>query len=104
MGKYCINVHVPQILHTLRDLPGVKETAETSQVLLFIDTAGCDVAELETTDEESKGNEGTNVFKLHRYMYMYMCYTLYIYIHCVTAYSVQSYADSAYEEYTDAYH
>ena len=25
-------------------------------------------------------------------------------IHCVTAYSMQSYADSAYEEYTDAYH
>ena len=24
--------------------------------------------------------------------------------HCVTAYSMQSYADSAYEEYTDAYH
>ena len=55
----CICVYPTLPLHAIRDLPGVKETAETSQVLLFIDTAGCDVVELETTDEESKGNEGT---------------------------------------------
>jgi len=42
-----------------RDLDGVTETGETSVPLLFIDTAGCDLRELDTPDEESKGNEGT---------------------------------------------
>lgn len=37
----------------------VRETRETSIPLVFIDTAGCDLRELETPDEESKGNEGT---------------------------------------------
>ena len=37
----------------------VRDTRETSVPLLFIDTAGCDLWELETPDEESKGNEGT---------------------------------------------
>ena len=36
----------------------VRDTRETSVPLLFIDTAGCDLWELETPDEESKGNEG----------------------------------------------
>ena len=34
------------------------ECRETSVPLVFIDTAGCDLHELDTTDEESKGNEG----------------------------------------------
>ena len=45
-----------------RDLDGVTETGETSVPLLFIDTAGCDLRELDTPDEESKGNEGTWTF------------------------------------------
>ena len=36
----------------------MSETKETSVPLLLIDTAGCGLEELETTDEESKGNEG----------------------------------------------
>lgn len=39
------------------DLAGVELTPLTSIPLIFIDTAGCDMAELDTTDEESKGNE-----------------------------------------------
>ena len=46
-----------------RDLDGVTETGETSVPLLFIDTAGCDLRELDTPDEESKGNEGTLTFQ-----------------------------------------
>jgi len=42
-----------------RDMVDVRETRETSVPLVFIDTAGCDLRELETPDEESKGNEGT---------------------------------------------
>ena len=40
------------------DLPGVMVTPLTSVPLVFIDTAGCDMCELDTPDEESKGNEG----------------------------------------------
>eukprot|EP00731_Ephydatia_muelleri_P006465 Em0003g713a len=60
-----LRAHSSVATQLLKDLPGVKETAETSQVLLFIDTAGCDVVELETTDEESKGNEGEADLVLH---------------------------------------
>ena len=45
-------------LVTCSDLPGVAGTRETSVPLVFIDTAGCDLNELDTPDEESKGNEG----------------------------------------------
>ena len=40
------------------DLPNVSNEKETSIPLVFIDTAGCGVHELETEDTESKGNEG----------------------------------------------
>ena len=40
------------------DLSGVMVTPLTSVPLVFIDTAGCGMNELETPDEESKGNEG----------------------------------------------
>lgn len=43
------------------DLPGVSETRSTCLPLLFIDTAGCGLEELLTSDEESKGNEGTTL-------------------------------------------
>ena len=41
-----------------RDLPGVTNSSLTTSALFFIDTAGCDLHELETESEESKGNEG----------------------------------------------
>ncbi|XP_066999150.2 DNA-binding protein SMUBP-2 [Anabrus simplex] len=44
--------------HLLRDLPGVEETEETSSVLLFVNTAGCDLGEMEQDDAGSRGNEG----------------------------------------------
>ncbi|XP_077978180.1 DNA-binding protein SMUBP-2-like [Glandiceps talaboti] len=44
--------------HLLKDLPGVADTEETNMSLLLIDTAGCDLYELELDEEMSKGNEG----------------------------------------------
>ena len=44
--------------HLLKDLPGVKPTEETALPLLLIDTAGCDVYEMQVEEEVSKGNEG----------------------------------------------
>ena len=43
----------------------MSKTDITDCPLLFIDTAGLDVSELVTPDEESKGNEGT----CHVYIY-----------------------------------
>ena len=40
------------------DLPGITKTLVTTTPLLFIDTAGCNLTELDTPDDESKGNEG----------------------------------------------
>ena len=40
------------------DLLGVSSTADTEAPLVFIDTAGLGIDELDTADEESKGNEG----------------------------------------------
>ena len=42
----------------LYELPGVQETEETSETLLLIDTAGCDMPEAVDEDNESKWNEG----------------------------------------------
>ncbi|KAK3594546.1 hypothetical protein CHS0354_023602 [Potamilus streckersoni] len=44
--------------HLLRDLPSVTECEETSIPLMFIDTAGCELRELDLPEEISKGNEG----------------------------------------------
>ncbi|CAL1546219.1 unnamed protein product [Lymnaea stagnalis] len=44
--------------HLLRDLLDVTEGEETNAPLLLIDTAGCDLYELDLPDEVSKGNEG----------------------------------------------
>uniref|UniRef100_A0A1X7SI33 DNA2/NAM7 helicase-like C-terminal domain-containing protein n=1 Tax=Amphimedon queenslandica TaxID=400682 RepID=A0A1X7SI33_AMPQE len=44
--------------HLLKDLPTVTITTATTIPLLFIDTAGCGLYELDTPSEESKGNEG----------------------------------------------
>ena len=46
------------------ELPCVEEVRETGVALVFIDTAGCGLHELETEDSESKGNEG--MFQLHK--------------------------------------
>ncbi|EEC14669.1 DNA-binding protein Smubp-2, putative [Ixodes scapularis] len=44
--------------HLLRDLPGVEDNDDTATPLLLIDTASCSMTELDTPDDESKGNEG----------------------------------------------
>ncbi|XP_048774514.1 DNA-binding protein SMUBP-2-like [Ostrea edulis] len=44
--------------HLLRDIGNVEEDEETSEPLLLIDTAGCQLFELDVPDEISKGNEG----------------------------------------------
>ena len=41
------------------DMPGIQDTDDTTQPLLLIDTAGCDLHELDLPEEISKGNEGT---------------------------------------------
>ena len=40
------------------DMPGIQETDDTTQALLLIDTAGCDLHDLDLPEEISKGNEG----------------------------------------------
>jgi len=45
-------------LSLVRDLSGVSSTCDTTAPLVLIDTAGLDLGELETHEEESKGNEG----------------------------------------------
>ena len=41
-----------------RDLADVSDTDITEVPVLLIDTAGCNLQELDTPDELSKGNEG----------------------------------------------
>ncbi|XP_075529454.1 DNA-binding protein SMUBP-2-like isoform X4 [Dermacentor variabilis] len=50
--------HASVAAHLLRDLPGVEDNDDTALPLLLIDTAGCGMIELDTPDDESKGNEG----------------------------------------------
>jgi len=40
------------------DLSNVGDTEDTCIPLLLIDTAGCDLSELDVASNESKGNEG----------------------------------------------
>ncbi|XP_033095594.1 DNA-binding protein SMUBP-2-like [Anneissia japonica] len=44
--------------HLLKDLAHVAETEDTCIPLLLVDTAGCDMHELDLPDEISRGNEG----------------------------------------------
>ncbi|XP_048581003.1 DNA-binding protein SMUBP-2 isoform X2 [Nematostella vectensis] len=53
-----LDAHVSVATHLLCDLPNIRNTDETRLPLLMIDTAGCDVLEMEVEDELSKGNEG----------------------------------------------
>ena len=55
-GRLLADVSVAQ--HLLCHLPGVSDAELTSLPLLMIDTAGCDLYELQAQDNESKGNEG----------------------------------------------
>eukprot|EP00057_Strongylocentrotus_purpuratus_P007910 XP_011662384.1 PREDICTED: DNA-binding protein SMUBP-2 [Strongylocentrotus purpuratus] len=50
--------HQSVATHLLKDMPCIMENENTTLPLLLIDTAGCDVLELELEDEVSKGNEG----------------------------------------------
>ncbi|XP_063968826.1 DNA-binding protein SMUBP-2-like [Lytechinus pictus] len=50
--------HQSVAYHLLKDMPSIVENENTCIPLLLIDTAGCDVLELELEDEVSKGNEG----------------------------------------------
>ena len=43
-------------------MPYVQESEDTNQPLLLIDTAGCDLYELDLPEEISKGNEGMPEF------------------------------------------
>ena len=45
-------------LHMCSDLPGVLLSDDTQVPLLFVDTVGTGLRELETGEEDSKGNEG----------------------------------------------
>uniref|UniRef100_T1J301 PH and SEC7 domain-containing protein 4 n=1 Tax=Strigamia maritima TaxID=126957 RepID=T1J301_STRMM len=53
-----LTAHSSVRTHLLKDLPEVNENEDTSTPILFIDTAGCNIFELDLVDEASKGNEG----------------------------------------------
>lgn len=43
----------------------MEDTELTREPLLFIDTSGCDLPELDLPDEQSKGNEGKTIVALY---------------------------------------
>ena len=45
-------------MYYFRDIPGITDNEDTSQPLLLVDTAGCELYELDLPEEISKGNEG----------------------------------------------
>ncbi|XP_050417004.1 DNA-binding protein SMUBP-2 [Patella vulgata] len=53
-----LSAHDSVKFHLLKDLPHVNQSEETEIPLLLIDTAGCDLFELDLPEEISKGNEG----------------------------------------------
>lgn len=53
-----LKAHISVQSHLLSDLPNTESNDDTTIPLLLIDTAGCDLNELQVEDEESKGNEG----------------------------------------------
>jgi ATP-dependent RNA/DNA helicase IGHMBP2 len=55
---HLLTAHESVSNHLLKDMPGVAATCVTSCPLFFIDTAGCDISEIETTSDESRGNYG----------------------------------------------
>lgn len=61
-----------------RDIEKVEETEETSEPLLLIDTAGCQLYELDVPEEISKGNEGWLVIPV--------CCTVHICYYVISSY------------------
>jgi hypothetical protein len=55
-------------------LPGVSDTENTAVAVLLIDTAGCELNELDLIDNESKGNEGNEfvLVKTLRFVIIYL--------------------------------
>ncbi|XP_064609271.1 DNA-binding protein SMUBP-2-like [Liolophura sinensis] len=53
-----LTAHESVCSHLLRDLDNVEDSEDTRIPLLLIDTAGCDLYELDLPEEISKGNEG----------------------------------------------
>ncbi|RUS87677.1 hypothetical protein EGW08_004518 [Elysia chlorotica] len=53
-----LTAHPSVAAHLLKDIEGVSDTEETRVPLLLIDTAGCDLRELDLPEDVSKGNEG----------------------------------------------
>ena len=51
---------ISQYLSPFRDLGDVRDNEDTAIPVLMIDTAGCDLTELDVPDEMSKANEGRN--------------------------------------------
>lgn len=58
MYKHTCTCIILYVLLLFRDLPNVTDTEDTSIALLLIDTAGCNLNELDVASHESKGNEG----------------------------------------------
>lgn len=75
IGTHALCIHVAtrnQIFFSFRrDIEKVEEAEETSESLLLIDTAGCQLYELDVPEEISKGNEGYLVI---------LIYELYIFV------------------------
>lgn len=53
-----LQAHDSVASHLLKDLPGVEDCPETTTPLLLVDSAGCDLMELDVPAESSKGNDG----------------------------------------------
>jgi len=51
--------------YLFRDLPSVVDTEDTCIPLLLIDTAGCNLNELDVACNESKGNEGEHIVSVN---------------------------------------
>ena len=51
-------LHMSTLPCLCSDLPNVTDTEDTCMPLVLIDTAGCDLNELDVASNESKGNEG----------------------------------------------
>ena len=49
-----------------RDLAGIQNNEDTSISMLLVDTAGCDLVELNLPDEVSKANEGLIENLIHK--------------------------------------
>lgn len=53
-----LEAHPSVVSHRLADLQGVEQTPNTTPVLRFVDTAGCDLDETQESEGSSRWNEG----------------------------------------------